>query len=782
RSFATNEAGTIYGGQRSFMTLDGRPDLLTHDAQEVTPFSARISGEVHGDGGAELSEWGICYGEASEPDTSDTCIAAKEVSQTDKSGPETSLEATGSEQLQGMDQQQEAPQIGTPSAPTGVRDSDGPSITASFDAMKGQELIHKGVLSEDEELSFEITLDQLDPDRTYYARSYAINEAGASYSPQIRFTTRDGLAVLTTIEPFDVTAFSAKTGGDITDDGGAEVTGRGVCWATTENPTLEDECEASGSGTGSFEVELSDLDPDQTYYVRAYGTTVVGTSYGAQQSFVTTEGLATLATAAPSEIRVFSALAGGEVSDEGDAAVTERGVCYSIEEQPTTGDSCEASGSGMGSFEVELSDLDPGQTYYVRAYAVNAAGTAYGGQESFTTQEGIPLVTTIEPFDVTAFSVKTGGDITDDGGAEITGRGVCWATGENPTLDDSCEASGSGTGSYEVELSELDPDQTYYVRAYAINQAGTAYGGQESFTTRDGIPVVTTIEPFDVTAFSAKTGGDITDDGGAEVTGRGVCWATTENPTLEEDCETSGSGTGSFEVELDELDPDQTYYVRAYATNQAGTAYGGQELFTTWDGVRDTETTVVEVTNPATGRIWMDRNLGASRVATSSTDTEAYGDLYQWGRGADGHQKRNSPTTSILSSSDQPGHGDFILAPDSPWDWRSPRNDDLWQGESGTNNPCPAGFRLPTEAEWEAERGSWSSSNASGAFASPLKLPLAGYRFHSIGSLRNVGSLGYYWSSTVSGSLARFLYFSSSDANMLSNYRALGYSVRCTKD
>ena len=188
------------------------------------------------------------------------------------------------------------------------------------------------------------------------------------------------------------------------------------------------------------------------------------------------------------------------------------------------------------------------------------------------------------------------------------------------------------------------------------------------------------------------------------------------------------------------------------------------------------------VTNPTTGEIWMDRNLGASQVATSSTDANAYGDLYQWGRAADGHESRTSGTTSILATSDTPGHGNFITNGSSPYDWRSPQNNNLWQGVSGTNNPCPSGYRLPTEAEWEAERTSWSSNNAAGAFASPLKLPVAGYRFSSSGSRNDVGSLGYYWSSTVDGAYSRFLYFNYSNAYMDSDYRARGFSVRCLKD
>ena len=193
-------------------------------------------------------------------------------------------------------------------------------------------------------------------------------------------------------------------------------------------------------------------------------------------------------------------------------------------------------------------------------------------------------------------------------------------------------------------------------------------------------------------------------------------------------------------------------------------------------------TAIVDVSNPTTGAIWMDRNLGATQAATSSTDVDAYGDLYQWGRFSDGHQCRTSNTTATLSSVDQPAHGDFILAPNSPYDWRSPQNANLWQGLNGINNPCPSGYRIPTEAELEAERLSWSSNASTGALASPLKLPMAGYRFSSNGSLYSVGTSGYYWSSTVSGANSRDLFFDGSIANMFDGDRAGGFSVRCLKD
>ena len=201
-----------------------------------------------------------------------------------------------------------------------------------------------------------------------------------------------------------------------------------------------------------------------------------------------------------------------------------------------------------------------------------------------------------------------------------------------------------------------------------------------------------------------------------------------------------------------------------------------------------TPTEVVDVTSP-TGRTWMNRNLGASQPADSINDPASYGDLYQWGRFSDGHQCRNSETTSSNATTAAPNQGNswdgkFILEPSSPWDWLSfsSQNNNLWQGVNGINNPCPQGFRIPTEAELNTERLSWISNNSAGAFASPLKLPAAGSRNASSGSLSIAGSSGSYRSSTGSGPYARALHFASSNASMYVYGRAVGFSVRCLKD
>ena len=175
------------------------------------------------------------------------------------------------------------------------------------------------------------------------------------------------------------------------------------------------------------------------------------------------------------------------------------------------------------------------------------------------------------------------------------------------------------------------------------------------------------------------------------------------------------------------------------------------------------------------GNIWMDRNLGATQVASSSTDADAYGDLYQWGRAADGHESTTSGTTSTTSATDAPGHADFITGSS---DWRTTQNDNLWQGVNGVNNPCPTGYRVPTEAEITG----LGITNTATAYSSPLKLPLAGYR-NSINSLlANLGVFGYYWSSTVSNASTSFFYFRSTSTSFNSSTRNFGFTVRCIKD
>ncbi|OXA85305.1 hypothetical protein B0A66_19885 [Flavobacterium hercynium] len=192
-------------------------------------------------------------------------------------------------------------------------------------------------------------------------------------------------------------------------------------------------------------------------------------------------------------------------------------------------------------------------------------------------------------------------------------------------------------------------------------------------------------------------------------------------------------------------------------------------------------TTEVPTVRGRAGKIWMAFNLGATAPASSATDAAQYGDYYQWGRGTDGHEKVNSPVNPNLSTGDNPGHGNFITSTNLPLDWRSTSNANLWQGVNGINNPCPAGFRIPTLQEWENEFNASGIVDSATAFNSVLKLPLAGERDLRTGAFTDAGTAFSYWTSTTSGNFSMIKYSASSFGNA-GVYRASGYSVRCIKD
>ncbi|MFZ4583579.1 MAG: hypothetical protein ACOYM7_13085, partial [Paludibacter sp.] len=196
-----------------------------------------------------------------------------------------------------------------------------------------------------------------------------------------------------------------------------------------------------------------------------------------------------------------------------------------------------------------------------------------------------------------------------------------------------------------------------------------------------------------------------------------------------------------------------------------------------------------EVANQKTLKTWLDRNLGASQVAQSSTDYLAYGSLYQWGRLSDNHQGISwtdsytgtslTGTTATKSPTDVPGHGNFIT---STSNWRTTFNDNLWQGVSGINNPCPPGYRMPTAAEFNAEKATWTAQTPDGAFASPLKWVIAGYREGYDGTVTMAGYAGCYWSSTRTAPYASQLYFDEYGSVVTGDLRANGCSVRPIKN
>lgn len=399
------------------------------------------------------------------------------------------------------------------------------------------------------------------------------------------------LPSVTTEEVSDVSALKAKVAGNVTSDGGHEVTRRGICYALHQTPTVEDSVFICGAGVGKYNYTLSSLAPATTYFFRAFATNSIGTVYGAQKTFTTKDGKASITTTAATEVKHNSAIVGGNITDDGGDAITARGICWGTSENPTLQNNHTTDGNGIGSFSHTLQNLQTFTTYYYRAYATNSCGTTYGTQKIFKTKSGLPELTTTNPTNITATSAKSGGNITDNGGFSVTTRGICWNTLGNPDTNDSHSSSGLGNGIFTVNMTNLHVGTTYHVRAYAVNQQGIAYGNEHTFTTTDGMPIVTTGNVSSITASSAVCSGNVTSDGGVNVTAKGFCWSTAQYPTVSGSHSIEGGGVGSFNGSLTNLSAGTTYYVRAYATNSTGTAYGIQRSFTTGNGLPSVVTT-----------------------------------------------------------------------------------------------------------------------------------------------------------------------------------------------
>lgn len=436
-------------------------------------------------------------------------------------------------------------------------------------------------------------INELSPNTTYYVRAFASNSAGTGYGNQMVFKTLSTIATITTAPVTNITAFAATSGGNVITDGGAPVNLRGVCYSTYSNPTVSNNYVVSGSGSGSFTTNITNLLPNTTYYVRAFAQNEIGMSYGSQYSFTTSSALAIVTTSTITNITASSATIGGDITSDAGSAITNRGVCYATTSNPTISNSYVLSGTGMGSFTSNLTGLLQNTTYYVRAFAINSYGIAYGTQSSFKTYAEIASLTTTSITNITASSATSGGNITSDGGTTITNRGVCYATTSNPTTSNNFVLSGTGIGSFTSNLSGLVPNTTYYVRAFAINAMGTAYGSQYSFKTSGLLANVATTNLIMVSSTVIYATGNISSDGGSNLTNRGFCYATTTNPTTSNSIVNSNSGTGSFESYITGLKPNTNYYVRAYAINATGTAYGSQMSITTDLGLPTITTTSI---------------------------------------------------------------------------------------------------------------------------------------------------------------------------------------------
>ncbi len=293
----------------------------------------------------------------------------------------------------------------------------------------------------------------------------------------------------------------------------------------------------------------------------------------------------------------------------------------------------------------------------------------------------LAVVTTTNVTGVTQTSATTGGNVTDDGNAEVTARGVCWGTAQNPTTSSGKTSDGTGPGNFTSSITGLTPGTTYYVRAYATNSEGSSYGNEVTFSSNPVLlATLITTAASSVTQTTAVSGGNITLDGGGAITGRGVCWSTSQNPTTALTTKTSdGTGTGTFTSNISGLTANTKYYIRAYAVNSAGTAYGDEKFFTT-EAVKTVTDIDGNVYNAVTigTQVWMVENLKTTKyndgnaISNVTDDAEWHSlttDAYCW--------YDNNPST-------------YKADYGAMYNWYAVK----------TGKLCPTGWHVPLDAEW----------------------------------------------------------------------------------
>ena len=336
--------------------------------------------------------------------------------------------------------------------------------------------------------------------------------------------------------------------------------------------------------------------------------------------------------------------------------------------------------------------------------------TLFGCASENAPTKTAPQVSTSTISNITLNSAISGGAIANDGGADITSKGVVWNTTASPTISSNTKTiEGTGTGTFSSSLTNLTPSTTYYLRAYATNSSGTGYGSEISFTTNSVVlPVLSTTAITDITFNSAASGGSITNDGGGTISTRGIVWSTSQNPTIALATKTTnGAGIGNFSSTLANLNPETTYYIKAYAANSAGTAYGNEIEFKTLPTVKsgvgiefDADGNIYQ-TVEINGQIWLTENLKTTKYCNGDDIPNV--NFSQWDNLTSG-----AWTYYENSSENNDTYGKLYN----------------WEVASSNKNACPCGWRVATREDWTA-------------LTNFLGIQTAGNEIKSVGDIEN---------------------------------------------
>ena len=520
RAYATNGKGTGYGNAVTITTTSVTLPEVTITTPTFTTKTADLSAAIASNGGGTITEQGFCWSASVHN-----------------------------------------PQTGT----------------------EGCE--HKAIEGDD----FKYMLEELTPGTTYYVTAYAVNEKGTGYSNVKEFKTME-----LTVPRLDALVISTpKTDGasvncTLLSNGNGTVTERGFCWSTSvQNPRLDMQgCEKIQMTGTEFLHEFTGLNPGTPYYVTAYATNEAGTGYSQAGSFTTvTISEPTLDIPYISAINTTSAYVRSSIINDNNSPVTGKGFCYSTTNpNPTTSDKV-ISVEG-NDFTQQLLGLNHGTLYYIRAFATNSVGTGYSSSESFTTtQITAPGLYSTNVSGVTINSAVLTATIYSAGNGTISRKGFCWSTETSqPDMDKNTHQDIEGNvTALNHTLTGLTPGKTYYVRAYAVNEAGVTYNSHAQFTT-DAVnkPTFGNISVTDVAITTAKVTARISSNGNQEITRKGFYWSSTNHEPGENDQVKAIEGTGDQMVlNMSDLKSSTTYYVRAFATNSQGTTLSNITSFTT---------------------------------------------------------------------------------------------------------------------------------------------------------------------------------------------------------
>ncbi len=623
RAYATlNNGTTVYSGYKHFFFYDfADAEVQINKIISIQHNAAVLSSKaelIEGTGRGTISSRGICYSTEANPSVADSKVTAANTDgdlQTTLTGlkPNTTYYAKAYVIVNAYGQgystyYSDELSFTTFPSPVASVTTETPSSIANTSVVLGGKVIINDIVAERGICwslslspnilgnkvaegtgagSFTITLTGLTPGTRYYAKAYAKTSSGSTmYGEEVSFTTEMIPITISTTSISGITSNGAMSGGSVILEGGMTVIGRGICYGTSEGPTISNTKTNNGQGSGTYTSTLTGLTSNTTYYVRAYATDHNNkTHYGDEISFTTPTASTFQVTTIPmANIQLltptYSGTSGGSVSGTG--TISAKGVCWNTSENPTIANSKTTNGTGLSAFSSIVTGLNPGATYYYRAYATNSAGTTvYGEQYSvyYTT-----TITTELPYNIQATSAYSGGNIPTPASGTITAKGVCWSTAENPTIMNFKTSDGTASGTFSSSMTGLTVNTTYYVRAYATLSTGsTYYGNQRSLTTyQAGTVSVSTLSASNLTDVSAEIGGKVI--GLENIQARGICYGILPNPSLSNKVVPVFTWTTDyvFNAKATGLNESTLYYARAYATLSNGsTVYGNEISFTT---------------------------------------------------------------------------------------------------------------------------------------------------------------------------------------------------------